>query len=82
MAPTIHQESGLREVTLPAVSPERLSSPLDYTLPRTAAGPHRLAARTARLHGKRVDWAELGTVGLMVSSAVLFVYRLLWATQF
>jgi len=71
MAPTIHQESGLREVTLPAVSPEGLSSPLDYALPRTA-----------RLHGKRVDWAELGTVGLMVSSAMLFVYRLFWATQF
>ena len=82
MAPTIHPESELREVSLPAVSPEELSSPLDYSLPRTAAGSSRLAARTARLHGKRVDWAELGTIGLMVSSTVLFVYRLFWATRF
>lgn len=81
MAPTIHQETGLQEVTLPAVSPEGLSSPLDFALPRTAAGPHRLAARTARLPRLRLDWAELSVVGLVVSSAVLSVYRLFWAIQ-
>ena len=90
MAPTLHQEIGLRqdatlrqdlgrEVSPPAVQPEGLLSPLDTTLPRTAAGTSRLAARTARLHGLRMDWAELGMVGLVVSSAVLSVYRLFWA---
>ncbi len=84
MAPTLHQEIGLRqdtgrEVSLPAVQPEGLSSPLDMTLPRTAAGSPRLAARTARLHRLRLDWAELGMVGLVISSAVLSVYRLFWA---
>ena len=84
MAPTLHQEIGLRqdlgrEVSPPAVQPEGLSSPLDTTLPRITAGSHRLDARTARLHGLRLDWAELGMVGLVVSSAVLSVYRLFWA---
>ena len=90
MAPTLHQEIGLRqdttsrqdlsrEVSPPAVQPEGLLSPLSASLPRTAAGPNRLAARTARLHGLRLDWAELGMVGLVVSSAILSVYRLFWA---
>ncbi len=84
MAPTLHQEIGLRqdsgrEVSPPAVQPEGLLSPLSASLPRTAAGTSRLAARTARLHGLRLDWAELGMVGLVVSSAVLSVYRLFWA---
>ena len=86
MAPLIQHEIGLREqvvreIALPAVSPESLNSPLDAALPRTAAGSSRLAARTARLHGLRLDWAELGILGLAVSSAVLSVYRLFWAIQ-
>lgn len=84
MAPTLHQEIGLRqdlsrEVSPPAVQPEGLLSPLSGSLPRTAAGTPRLAARTARHYGLRLDWAELGMVGLVVSSAVLSVYRLFWA---
>ncbi len=84
MAPTLHQEIGLRqdlsrEVSPPAVQPEGLLSPLNASLPRTAAGSPRRDARTARLHGLRLDWAELGVVGLVVSSAVLSVYRLFWA---
>lgn len=90
MAPTLHQEIGLRqdtashqdlsrEVSPPAVQPEGLLSPLSSSLPSAAAGTSRLAARTARLHGLRLDWAELGIVGLIVSSAVLSVYRLFWA---
>lgn len=90
MAPTLHQEIGLRqdtisrqdlsrEVSPPAVQPEGLLPALSSSLPRTAAGTSRLAARTPRLHGLRLDWAELGMVGLVVSSAVLSVYRLFWA---
>ena len=90
MAPTLHQEIGLRqdtflreelsrEVSPPAVQPEGLMFPLSASLPRMAAGSPRRAARTARLHGLRLDWAELGMVGLVVSSAVLSVYRLFWA---
>lgn len=90
MAPTLHQEIGLRqdavsrqdlsrEVSPPAVLPEGILSPLSASLPPAAAGTSRLAARTARQHGLRLDWAELGMVGLVVSSAVLSVYRLFWA---
>ncbi len=84
MAPTLHHEIGQRQdtdrdITPPAVQPEGLESPLSAALPRTAAGSYRLAARTLRLHRLRVDWAELGMIGLVVSSAVLSVYRLFWA---
>ncbi len=84
MAPTLHQEIGLRqdlsrEVSPPAVQPEGLLSPLSASLPRTAAGMPRRDARTARFHGLRLDWAEMGMVGLVVSSAVLSVYRIFWA---
>ena len=86
MAPTLHQEIGLRqdtgrEVSSPAVLPEGIASPLDTALPRAAAGAPRLAARTARHHGLRLDWAELGMGGLVISSAVMSVYRLFWAIQ-
>ena len=90
MAPTIHQEIGLRrdpEVTPPAVLPEGLESPLNAALPRTVAGRQRMApSGTAwpqiglprTLH---LDWAEIGVLGLIITSAVLSVYRLFWAIQ-
>ena len=79
MAPILDQEIGLRrdsEIALPAVQPEGLESPLSAGLPRHAAGPQRAARSPIRL---RVDWTELGTIGLAVGCAVLSVYRLLWA---
>ena len=88
MAPTLQQEIGLRQepglhqdidITPPVVQPEGLPSPLSSALPGPAAGMHRLAARTARPHGRRLDWAELGIVGLMVGSAAVSVARLFWA---
>ena len=88
MAPTLHQEIGLRregsaEVSEPAVQPERLDSPFSAALPRTVAGHQRSLSAAAwpqvSLRRWRLDWAGLGVVGLMAASAVLSVYRLLWA---
>ncbi len=90
MAPTLHQEIGLRqdpilredlsrEVSPPAVQPEGFLSPLSASLPLAAAGTSRRDARTARLHGLHLDWAEMGLVGLVIASAVSSVYRLFWA---
>ena len=91
MAPTINQEIGLRresdrEVSPPAVLPARLESPFSAALPRTVAGRQRMTpggAALPRLRRKwRLDWVEIGTIGLTVACAALSVYRLFWAIQF
>ena len=86
MAPTLNQEIGLRrgsdgEVSLPAVLPASLEAPLDYSLPRNAAGQMRSSRLSSSRSQRRlrVNWMELGTIGLAVASAVVSVYRLLWA---
>lgn len=84
MAPILNQEIGLRReaetrdsVSLPAVTPASLESPLSAALPRTAAGAQR--GLPAVRYAKRIDWFEIGTIGLAVACAVVSVYRLLWA---
>ncbi len=84
MAPTLHQEIGLRReaetpdsVSLPAVTPAFLETPLSAALPRTAAGAQRRTAVLRR--APRVDWFEIGTIGLALVCAAVSVYRLFWA---
>ena len=78
-----------RDITPPAVPPTGLESPFSAALPRTVAGRQRLAPITGpwlpilrRRGGWRLDWVELGTLGLVLSSAALSVYRLFWAIKF
>lgn len=84
MAPVLNQEIGLRReaetldsVSLPAVTPASLESPLSTALPRTAAGVQRRSPAIRR--AKRIDWFEFGTIGLALACAGVSVYRLLWA---
>ena len=88
MAPTLNREIGLRregsrEVSPPAVLPEGLESPLSDVLPRTVAGKQRRRPLLSAvpLRSRRIDWADLGMLGLVLTSAALSVYRLFWAIQ-
>ncbi len=49
------------------------------TLRYAKAGPATLTRRAHRT--RRLDWYELGVITLLLSSAAVCIFRLLWAVQ-